>query len=702
MDRSNRSDIEVRVESWVDALLCRSPAQPLFLWRAAHQLSVFAYHGIDDPESFRLHLDYISRHMHPVTQKEVADAIDGKTGLPKRAVLITFDDGDRSLLDFAMPMLRDRGIPGVAFVVASLLDSNTPYWWNEVKELVRNGGTLRAFRHDSPEELVRALKKVDDDQRLASIEELRMSAPRPAAPASQIRKTELLTLESAGIAIGNHSLTHCCFPRCSQDKIVQEISESHNILTAVLGRSPETFAYPNGDFDERARPVLNALGYGAAFLFDHRVSASPPPDRFLISRIRVNSTTTMDRFRIILSGLHPAIYHIRRTPEPPMRRLKILFVIDGLGQGGSERSISELLSFLKRVHIECIVVCLHERREGVQTEVQHLGFNIRFLKSKGWFARIRALRKIIRMEKPDVIHTTLFESNILGRLAGWGRAPVMSSLVNTQYDPVRFQDPGIRSGLLRIVQKIDSWTGRHLTTHFHAVSATAKQAGVNALGLKPERITVVERGRDPSRLGHPDTNRFREARMRLGLTEDQEVIVNVGRHEYQKGQCYLLEAMAQLLPGRPGLVLLIAGRHGTSTDDLVRFCDQQSLNGSVRFLGHREDVPEILAAADVFVFPSLYEGLPGAVIEAMALGLPVVASDIGPLRDAVEPDGNAILVSPRSSLELARAVQTLLEDRQKRITFGLRSREIFENRFLLERSASRMIDLYHHVAAMQK
>ncbi|MCI0607246.1 glycosyltransferase family 4 protein [bacterium] len=381
--------------------------------------------------------------------------------------------------------------------------------------------------------------------------------------------------------------------------------------------------------------------------------------------------------------------------------LKILFVIDSLGRSGSERSLAELLPYLERASISCIIVCLRQREEGVQKEVEKLGFDVRILKGKGWLSRLRELRKIILAEKPDLIHTTLFASNILGRLSGRG-VPILSSLVNTPYEAIRFKDPNIKARRLRIVRWVDSWTARCCTTHFHAVSKAAKESAVTTLGIRPERITVVERGRDPDRLGYPGKERSMLARTALGLDENDEIIVNIGRLEYQKGQKYLLDAIAHLLPKHPRLVLLIAGRSGVLSSELSQLSEKLGLNGRVRFLGYRSDIPEILAAADVFAFPSLYEGLPGAVIEAMALGLPVVASSIPAVLEVVEPGGNALLVQPGSAIEFAQALETLLEDRNKCITFGKRSREIFEERFTLDRSASSMIQLFRQTAATRK
>jgi glycosyltransferase involved in cell wall biosynthesis len=362
-----------------------------------------------------------------------------------------------------------------------------------------------------------------------------------------------------------------------------------------------------------------------------------------------------------------------------------------------------MLPHLVKADIDPIIACLRRcGEEGVENEVLSRGFNVHFLNGKNLFAKAQTLRKLIRDRKPHIVHTALTNANLVGRIAAVGLpVVVISSLINTPYAAVRLKDPKIDARKLRVVQMFDGWTSRHLTTHFHAVSQAAKAAAINDLRVSSERITVVERGRDTTRLGQPSPERRKQARLRLSLQPDDQVMVNVGRQDYQKGQKYLLEAAAKLVKKRPKLVLLIAGRSGNVSPDLVRLKEQLRLNGQVRFLGHRQDIPEILAAADIFIFPSLFEGLPGAVIEAMALGLPIVASDIAPIREVVEENRNAILVAPASSSKLAEAVAALLDDPCQAMAYGNYSRKIFEARFTLQQSAARMIELYHQVAAFK-
>jgi glycosyltransferase involved in cell wall biosynthesis len=378
--------------------------------------------------------------------------------------------------------------------------------------------------------------------------------------------------------------------------------------------------------------------------------------------------------------------------------IKILYVIDGLGQGGAERSLAEMLPGIVRAGITPIVAFFHRHPDSLEGVLRAQGVSLRFLPARGLVGRVASLRRLIRTERPDVIHTTLFTADLVGRLAAIGQPAVLvSSLVNSGYDPIRLQNKDIQPWKLRVVRALDGWTGRHLTTHFHAVSEPTRQAAVAALGLRPERITVIERGRS-DRFAAPTAEQRARARQKFGLADSDEVVVNVGRQEYQKGQRYLLEAMEAVLRSRPRARLLIAGHPGRQSAVLGAIVERSGLRGRVLLLGHRDDVPDLLASADLFAFPSLYEGAAGALLEAMALGLPIVASRIPAIEDATEAGRNALLVERASVEPLAGAIVALLGDRERALAFGRRSREIFQERFTLDRCAARMVDFYRRIA----
>lgn len=282
-----------------DRLLRRTPLQRIFARRATTRLTVLAFHQVMAVEQFEHQLDYLAEVANPVDLAQVIAALDGGS-LPPRAVLVTFDDGDRSVLDQASPLLAAHRIPAVAFVCTGYLDTDRPFWWAEVGQIV---GPARAA------EIVRRLKQVPDSERVAEIDRLRRTATTQPMP--QLETGELAALEAAGIAIGNHTVSHPLLDRCDDRQLDTEIRAAHAHLTESLGRSPVSFAYPNGNWDPRAEPILSQLGYRIAFSFDHRQTSLPPPNPLRVSRVRVNDYTSLDRFALILSGLHPFLHRLR-------------------------------------------------------------------------------------------------------------------------------------------------------------------------------------------------------------------------------------------------------------------------------------------------------------------------------------------------------------------------------------------------------
>lgn len=346
------------------------------------------------------------------------------------------------------------------------------------------------------------------------------------------------------------------------------------------------------------------------------------------------------------------------------------------------------------------VVCLYPRLEGVQGEVVS-NTDVRFLSAHSWLGWIGEVRRLLRELKPDVLHTTLFEADQVGRVAAAGtRIPVLTSLVNTSYDRARLRtDPNLSRARLAGARIIDGLTARHLTTRFHVITAAVKQSAVEHLHITPDAVTVIGRARDLTRLGQSSRERRDDVRTRLDLAATDEIVLALGRQEYQKGHIFLLEAVAKLRPVRHNLRVIVVGREGNASAHLGRAVDRLGLEGMVSFLGHRHDVGDLIAAADVFCFPSVYEGLGGAVIEAMAMGLPVVASDLPALREVVGDAG--ILVPPESPAALASAITQLLEDRALAARLSERAEVRVLERFDLENVADQMAALYRRVAAVR-
>lgn len=378
-------------------------------------------------------------------------------------------------------------------------------------------------------------------------------------------------------------------------------------------------------------------------------------------------------------------------------KLRVLQVVDGLWVGGTERSLVEILPHFEGHGIEVRIACLRRRREGVEDRVP--ADRLLHVPGERLPGQVRALRRLLRRDRPALVHSSLFRANLVTRLAASGTGvPVLNSLVNDSYGPERFADPRLSAWRLRIVQGLDVLTGSLLADHFHAVSRSVAEAASRHLAIPEQRITIVRRGRDPERLGEPSKERRGAARVALGLEDQAEVVVSVGREEYQKGQDVLLDACARLTPRRPHLHVLLAGRAGSLTPGIEERLGRLPHRERVLRLGHREDIPLLLAAADLFAFPSRFEGLPGALLEAQALGLPIVASDIPSVREVVPSSEHGLLVPPDDPAALATAVEHLLDDQATTAAMGRRNRALFLERHTLARSVRSMADLYRRLA----
>jgi glycosyltransferase involved in cell wall biosynthesis len=172
------------------------------------------------------------------------------------------------------------------------------------------------------------------------------------------------------------------------------------------------------------------------------------------------------------------------------------------------------------------------------------------------------------------------------------------------------------------------------------------------------------------------------------------VVLAVARQEPQKGLDILIRALQKVVDHNPHTLLLVAGREGRATADLARLQTGLRLEPYIRFLGERGDVADLLCAADVFVLPSRREGLPGAVLEAMAMGAPVVASDLPTVREVVPDDRFAVLVRPEDPIELGKALASILADRPGATRRAAAARARFERQFDITAVSRAMVHFY--------
>lgn len=333
--------------------------------------------------------------------------------------------------------------------------------------------------------------------------------------------------------------------------------------------------------------------------------------------------------------------------------MRVLHVIDSLaGSGGAEnRMVEEVIAMGQRFEQRLVRLYerdfLQDRLEAAGIGVVALGFDAGRA-ARTWPLAAQQLRRVIVDWGPDVVHTALFTGNLVGQLAARpSGVPVLSTFNRTgDLDLQRTLHPAHVAWKARVMRAIGRRAARGRDVHHRALNAYTRDGNCRQLGLGPDRATVVPRGIAIDRAA------LVTDRSLLGLPRSGPMFVNVGRLHPEKAQHLLVDAFAVVKAALPDAVLVVAGPSGPSESAVRAAITRHGLADSVHLLGFRADARSLMAAADVFAFSSLSEGSPGAVLEAMAVGTPVVAFAIPPV---VELTGrHARLAAPGSSVELGR------------------------------------------------
>jgi len=370
--------------------------------------------------------------------------------------------------------------------------------------------------------------------------------------------------------------------------------------------------------------------------------------------------------------------------------MKVLIIIDSLGSGGAERSTEVLADYLSSANIEFVILCLDKKQIGVQQRMQSKNYDIRFLKKGNFLIQVKEIARIIQIDNFDLVHSILFRSNLRTRFAKlFSKFTHLESLVNTTYSKERFADEKVNQKVLTFYKKLDSFSAVWGVDHFHSITKAVKQHYIEKVGYKSEKISVIARGRKPI------IENYQEKPTNADTGKVQ--LINVGRHEFQKGQLFLLKAVKLLKEQGYSFNLKIYGREGSVTPQLKSYIKQYNLYDVVSLEGYTSNIPELLLESDVFVFPSLYEGLGGALIEAQAAGLPIACNDISVFREVVNKDQNAKFFNSHNSESVALAISELINDEGKRKEFGVKSLENYKLKFQESINNEKLLNLYQQL-----
>jgi glycosyltransferase involved in cell wall biosynthesis len=368
-----------------------------------------------------------------------------------------------------------------------------------------------------------------------------------------------------------------------------------------------------------------------------------------------------------------------------MKSLRILQVIDGMNIGGAEVLLVDLVRSLREAGHNVQVAYSSAGPMAARLAQMDVPLTqLPRLARVDPFLLLRLMR-LMRREKPDLVHTHLFKSDLHGRLAArWTGVPVVISTAHNN----------------------DSWAKRaplgwlygrtaRLADRIIAVSDEVRAYQIKYTFVPPEKIVTIDNGVDLRRFEGQDAA-ARALRAEFGIAPDAPLIGIIGRLSLQKDHVTFLQAAAQIRAVLPSARFLAVG-DGPLRGELIAQARSLKLDEAVIFCGLRSDIPAVLAALDVLVFSSRWEGLPVTLLEGMAAARPIVSTAVGGVPGVVGDGESALLVPPGISSALADATLRVLRDPALAHRLGSAARERVREKYSLESMLEQTLALYEEL-----
>lgn len=373
-----------------------------------------------------------------------------------------------------------------------------------------------------------------------------------------------------------------------------------------------------------------------------------------------------------------------------IKKIRILHLIEDLGRGGAEKRLLNDLKNLDGNRFVNYVYYLFPNN-ALEEEFNLLGIQTRQLNFKNGVVNFISIVKLlffIKSEEIDIIHTQLFYADILGRIIGFvTHRPVITTVQSSIYEA----NVDFLYSKKRLL--VDRLTSRLFNTKFIAVSEFVRSSLKKMFGLSKEKISVIFNSVEDE-LNYLDHSLVRNYIDRFRRNPETRILLTVGKLNPGKGHIYLIEALAELVDRN--VLLLIAGE-GFLQSQLVSYANELGIENRVSFLGEVKDIRELISMSDIFVFPSLSEGMPISLLEAMVQEKPVVAFKIEPICEVIEDGINGMLVPIKDSKGLADAIEDLLENPDKAKRLGRAARDLMLKKFNAKLNAEKLGIFYESI-----
>jgi glycosyltransferase involved in cell wall biosynthesis len=365
-----------------------------------------------------------------------------------------------------------------------------------------------------------------------------------------------------------------------------------------------------------------------------------------------------------------------------MERLRILYTVNRMDIGGSQTHLLQVLRLLDRHQFEPMLCCLSSEGALLETARETgatvVGVGLGRLKSPAAVGAVLRLTGFMRRARIDIVHNYLLRANVAGTLAArMARVPLV---LNSKRGCHEMR--GLELAAVRLSNRLADC----VTANAEAVRRFVHDNE----GCPLEKMVVIPSG--------IDTDRFAplapaDYKARLGVAPDRKVVGIVTRMRVRKGVEEFLRAMAMVRERRPEACAVVVGE--VDLDASLRAMVQElGLDGHLHLLGRRSDMAEVLSAFDLFVLSSHDEGMSNAILEAMAMQRPVVATDVGGTNEVVQDGRTGVLVPAKDPAALAQGILRVLDNAQEATVMGERGRAIAVERFSARAMVRQMEELY--------
>lgn len=364
--------------------------------------------------------------------------------------------------------------------------------------------------------------------------------------------------------------------------------------------------------------------------------------------------------------------------------IRILFIIWSLERGGAERFLAGLLDHIDRTRFDPVLCCMNWKGEWAEP-LEKKGIRVIALNKKNGvdLQAFGKLVRIIREGRFHIVNTHLWLADVMGRVAAvLGGVPV----------------------IVMTAQNVDIWKKWHhrlvdrilalKTAKVIAVSEAVKEYYHRQVGIQAKKIEVIPNAIDVAPYENPGdvTYLYKD----FAIKENDFVLACVGRLNFQKGHKFLLASLKEIYNEMPDLKVLIVGE-GEEKENLKRMAEEYGITPVVRFTGQRKDIPQILKLSGALILPSIFEGLPLCVLEAMAASRPVIATDVGGTKELAVDGKTAFIVEPEKPEQLSMAIRQLRQLPDHGRQMGIVGHEIVVRNFSIQSITRKTSDLFEQL-----